>query len=209
MKMKKAISLALGCFIVSFILICGAGLVFGNTIPNPPVIVGIDLPHKNIEVTDPVSQPTPPPAVVPPPASDPTPAPPAAPPPSSAPIFSPPAPNPTPTPQPTPQPPAPTPTPPTPTPPPAPGCGAGGACSAAQVAAHGSISDCWVIYSNKVYNVTTFIPQHDGGSGVFAATCGHDVTSYLAGQSSTAGKQHKHSPAAYTKLNSYYIANLQ
>jgi len=203
MRMKRAVSLALGCFTVGFVLICGVGLVFGNAPPSQPLMVGVDLPSGNGGETTPTSRPTTPLAVGPSPASDPSPAPSAAPSPTTEPTD----PSPTPTPQPTPQSPSPTPTP--PTPPPAPACGSGGSCSPAQVAAHGSVSDCWVVYANKVYNVTAFIPQHDGGTNVFTVACGHDVGSYLSGQSSAAGKQHKHSPAALNTLNSYYIADFQ
>ncbi len=37
---------------------------------------------------------------------------------------------------------------------------------------HSSSSDCWVVYKNKVYDITMFIPQHPGGEGPIARTCG-------------------------------------
>lgn len=104
--------------------------------------------------------------------------------------------------------PAPTPTPsPTPTPPPTPACGsAGGTCTSAQVLAHSSAGNCWMIYSNKYYIVTSYVSQHPGGSSVFNSnTCGRDITGYMNGSQSTAGKNQKHSGSAYTILNSYYV----
>jgi cytochrome b involved in lipid metabolism len=50
----------------------------------------------------------------------------------------------------------------------------------ADVAAHASASDCWmVLNSNKVYNLTPFIKMHPGGS-VIAASCGKDGTAAFA-----------------------------
>jgi hypothetical protein len=128
--------------------------------------------------------------------------------PSQTPNPTPPPPPPAATPHPSPSPtPAPAPTPPPPPPPSSPSCGsAGGSCTAAQVAEHNSASDCWVIYNSKYYNVTSFVQIHPGGVTVFtSSTCGHDITSYLAGQSSSAGLHHKHSATAFSTINSYYV----
>ncbi len=91
------------------------------------------------------------------------------------------------------------------------GCGqSGGACTTAQVATHNSASNCWVIYNNSYYIVTSYVSQHNGGSSVFnSATCGHDITGYLNGSASTAGKQHTHSSSSYTILNSYKVGPVQ
>ena len=35
-----------------------------------------------------------------------------------------------------------------------------------QVAEHWSEDDCWVIIDGKVYDLTTFIYEHPGGSGI-------------------------------------------
>jgi hypothetical protein len=114
-------------------------------------------------------------------------------------------PSPSPKPSPTPPSPAPTPTPPPPTPPPAPACGSvGGTCTTAQVATHNSSGNCWVIYSGYYYVVTSYVNAHPGGTSVFnSTTCGHNITSYLNGSASTAGKQYGHSSAAYSKLNTF------
>lgn len=104
----------------------------------------------------------------------------------------------------TPSTPAPAPTPPPPT------CGQGGACTMAQVSAHNSINDCWVAYGGKVYNVTSYVTSHPGGADVFnSQTCGGDITNYLNGTLSSAGKEKRHSQNAYNLLASYYIADLK
>jgi len=121
-----------------------------------------------------------------------------------------PAPVVTPTPTPTP---APTPTPtPTPAPTPTPiACGsAGGVCTSAQVAAHNTAGNCWQIYNGGYYIVTSYVSKHNGGASVFnSQTCGHDITGYLNGSQSTAGKTRKHSSAAYSTLQSYYVGKVQ
>jgi cytochrome b involved in lipid metabolism len=108
--------------------------------------------------------------------------------------------------------PTPTPTaPPAPAPTPAaPACGSGGPCTAAQVAAHNTQANCWVIYNNKVYNVTGFVSRHQGGRDVFNGnTCGRDISSYISGaREPTSGKQYKHSSSQMSDINPYYVANL-
>ena len=105
--------------------------------------------------------------------------------------------------------PSPTPAPPPPAPP-APGCGsAGGSCTAAQVATHNSASNCWVIYNGGYYIVTSYVSKHNGGSSVFNAnTCGHDISGYMNGTRSTAGKTQRHSASAYSTLSSYYVGKV-
>jgi len=104
---------------------------------------------------------------------------------------------------------APTPTP-APTPAPAaPACGAsGGSCTAAQVAAHNSAGNCWVIYAGSYYIITNYVNRHNGGSGAFTgSTCGHDITAYMNGSTSagTSVGAHPHSAGAYGTLASYKI----
>jgi cell division protein FtsN len=100
---------------------------------------------------------------------------------------------------------------PTPTPPATTACGQGGTCTVAEVATHNSRSDCWVIYNQKVYNVTSYVNQHPGGSGSFdSSTCGTDIRAQLQGQagSATSPKRLNHPSSAYTILNSYFVANV-
>jgi cytochrome b involved in lipid metabolism len=83
-----------------------------------------------------------------------------------------------------------------------PACGAaGGSCTAAEVAAHNSAADCWVIYEGNYYNVTPFIRAHPGGASVFnSQTCGQDIGAYLSGDKASAGKRNEHSAEAMAQL---------
>jgi len=47
--------------------------------------------------------------------------------------------------------------------------------TAQQVGAHNTAADCWMIINNNVYNLTTFIPTHSGGSFI-SSRCGLDGT---------------------------------
>jgi cytochrome b involved in lipid metabolism/uncharacterized membrane protein len=54
----------------------------------------------------------------------------------------------------------------------------------AQVAKHSTKSDCWSIINKKVYNLTSYVSNHPGGSAVISAICGKDGTSAFSGQHS-------------------------
>ena len=88
-------------------------------------------------------------------------------------------------------------------------CGSpGGVCTAAQVATHNSKTNCWVIYGGNYHIVTSYVNQHDGGSGAFtSSTCGRDITAYMNGSSNagtTVGKN-AHKQSSYTLLNSFKV----
>ena len=85
-----------------------------------------------------------------------------------------------------------------------------GVCSSAQVAAHASQGDCWMIYNGYYYIVTSYVNNHPGGKGVFnTSSCGRDITGYMNGSASTGGKQHNHNNSAYNVLNSYRVGQVQ
>jgi hypothetical protein len=44
------------------------------------------------------------------------------------------------------------------------------------VALHNTASDCWMIINNNVYNLTSFVNTHSGGSAVIIGQCGKDGT---------------------------------
>ncbi len=48
--------------------------------------------------------------------------------------------------------------------------------TAAEVAIHKNASSCWTIVNNFVYDVTSFISQHPGGSARILSICGIDGT---------------------------------
>lgn len=52
----------------------------------------------------------------------------------------------------------------------------------AQVAQHGSSSDCWSAISGGVYNLTTWIKQHPGGAQRIIGICGKDGTAEFSAQ---------------------------
>ncbi|KAG6520049.1 cytochrome b5-like [Zingiber officinale] len=46
----------------------------------------------------------------------------------------------------------------------------------ADVAAHSSRNDCWLVIGGKVYDVTKFLEDHPGGEEVLLASVGKDST---------------------------------
>ena len=47
-----------------------------------------------------------------------------------------------------------------------------GTILSAEFVTHNSESDCWVIYKNKVYDVTSWLPNHPGGADKISPHCG-------------------------------------
>lgn len=74
------------------------------------------------------------------------------------------------------------------------------AYTAAQVAVHNVRTDCWMIISNNVYNLTNFISSHPGGANAIVSRCGIDGT--------VAFNNIGHSPAADALLATYLIGTL-
>lgn len=60
--------------------------------------------------------------------------------------------------------------------------------SAQEVALHSSASDCWSIVNGNVYNLTSYVNSHPGGSGNIQSICGKDGTSSFKGQHNGEGK---------------------
>lgn len=71
----------------------------------------------------------------------------------------------------------------------------------ADAALHNMAGDCWMIIDGKVYNVTSFISQHPGGSAIIPF-CGQDASQAFAGQ-----PMHQYSNATGL-LPTYYIGDL-
>jgi cytochrome b involved in lipid metabolism len=72
-----------------------------------------------------------------------------------------------------------------------------------EIAVHNTSSDCWIIVSGYVYNVTNFLPQHPGSASAIIPYCGGDATGGLNGSSGS--RKHNHSNYAYSLLNNYLI----
>jgi cytochrome b involved in lipid metabolism len=54
--------------------------------------------------------------------------------------------------------------------------------TAAQVATHNKAADCWIIIDGSVYDLSSYIQQHPGGSGVLTNLCGTDATQAFQSQ---------------------------
>ncbi len=77
--------------------------------------------------------------------------------------------------------------------------------TAAEVATHNTLQNCWIIISAIVYDVTNYIAVHPGGAKAITNTCGTDAT--FAFQTK-GGKNKDHSSNAYNLLNNYKIGSI-
>ncbi len=80
-----------------------------------------------------------------------------------------------------------------------------------EIAKHNKSTDCFMLISGKVYNITSFFGSHPGGNSVMAATCGTDATDAYMTKDPNATKTtggRNHSSNALSMLTSYYIGNL-
>ncbi len=85
------------------------------------------------------------------------------------------------------------------------GVGSGGpvTLNMQEIAKHNSASDCWLLISNKVYNVTSYLGAHPGGAGAIIVHCGTDATQAFA----TKDIGRPHSQTAANELALYYIGD--
>ncbi|MFA6161707.1 MAG: cytochrome b5-like heme/steroid binding domain-containing protein [Patescibacteria group bacterium] len=74
----------------------------------------------------------------------------------------------------------------------------------ADVALHTTASDCWMVIDGKVYNATSFIPNHPGGDKI-SQGCGKDATSLFDGIKGGRG----HSQNAVDIIQTLYIDDLK
>jgi cytochrome b involved in lipid metabolism len=65
---------------------------------------------------------------------------------------------------------------------PAAGAATGKSISAARVAKHDSTASCWSIVGRSVYDLTSYVNRHPGGSGEIAMICGRNGTAAFRGQ---------------------------
>ena len=80
-----------------------------------------------------------------------------------------------------------------------------------EISKHNKSSDCWLLISGKIYNITSFFGSHPGGNGVMAATCGTDATAAYNTKDPNATSSNgrsSHSSNASNMLNAYFIGNL-
>lgn len=83
---------------------------------------------------------------------------------------------------------------------------AGVILSKTELGKHNSAQSCWLLISGKVYDVTTFLPDHPGEAKTILPTCGTDATQAF----NTMGKPNgrPHSSQANAMLADYYIGDL-
>lgn len=80
--------------------------------------------------------------------------------------------------------------------------------TAQDVAKHDSTSDCWLIVSGNVYDVTDFIPQHPGGQAI-ANYCGEDATRAFEGnRSHSDGETDSNGNTASQELSKHLVGKL-
>nr|ODN96597.1 oxidoreductase [Cryptococcus depauperatus CBS 7855] len=75
--------------------------------------------------------------------------------------------------------------------------------SGAEVAKHNTRASCLVTYSGKVYDLTTFLPDHPGGDDVLLAHAGQDIGKVMDDEN-----VHVHSRAAYEMMEEFKVGEL-
>ena len=74
-----------------------------------------------------------------------------------------------------------------------------------EVAAHNTSSSCWIIVSQKVYDVTSYVNIHPGGNRMITDTCGKEATDAY----NTRGGTGTHSGRANAMLADYFVGNIK
>ncbi len=72
------------------------------------------------------------------------------------------------------------------------------------VAKHSTASDCWIIVSQKVYSVSSYISEHPGGKSVIVKMCGKDATTVFTSRGDTG----EHSSTAWQLLGQFLVGSL-
>lgn len=79
-----------------------------------------------------------------------------------------------------------------------------------EIAKHNKSSDCWMLISGKVYNITSYFGSHPGGRSTMTPSCGKDATAAYDTKNpyatSTSGGIN-HSSRAVDMLNNYYLGD--
>lgn len=73
--------------------------------------------------------------------------------------------------------------------------------SLSEIIQHDSKEDCWTAINGKVYDVTSFIPDHPGGDAILKV-CGTDGTEVFTGK-------HGNNNNAKEELENHYIGDLE
>jgi cytochrome b involved in lipid metabolism len=65
---------------------------------------------------------------------------------------------------------------------------------------HGTAADCWSIVGTSVYNLTTWIPRHEGGQTVIIGMCGIDGTATYMGAHGPSGSDADEAASALSRF---------
>lgn len=68
---------------------------------------------------------------------------------------------------------------------------------------HKTAASCWVSRHGKVYDISTFLPDHPGGEDVVLKYAGGSVDATMKD-----GEEHEHSEAAYDMMEEYLVGRL-
>lgn len=77
--------------------------------------------------------------------------------------------------------------------------------SLADVARHHQADDCWLAIEGKIYDITSYLPDHPSAPDILTVWCGKEST--LAWQNKTRGRSH--SPYAQQLLGNYQIGEVR
>ena len=74
------------------------------------------------------------------------------------------------------------------------------------VAKHNTISDCWIIVTGKVYDISGYASSHPGGTRNISNYCGKESTNTY---DTKGGRGGGHSTNAHQELDQFFLGNLQ
>lgn len=78
------------------------------------------------------------------------------------------------------------------------------AFSMAEIAAHDTLEDCWMVIEGEVYDISDYVPRHPAPPGVLEPWCGREATEGMR----TKGEDSDHSQRAWRMLGRYRIGVL-
>jgi cytochrome b involved in lipid metabolism len=78
----------------------------------------------------------------------------------------------------------------------------GATYTAADVSAHNTSGNCWIIVSNSVYNISSYLGSHPAGAAIITPFCGKESTNAFK------YSPHVHSGSATNLLAKYYIGQI-
>jgi len=81
-----------------------------------------------------------------------------------------------------------------------------------EVSKHSSADSCWTIINGVVYEITSYVSQHPGGTEILRA-CGIDGTSLFMQRETSSGESigsgTPHSSSAQSQLEQFKLGNLE